>query len=205
MKCWDGNYSGTYNAGGKLLLCVQGWLVIQRRATGQVDFNKTWTEYKQGFGSTSNEFWLGLEAIHRVTKTKPCRIRFNLTDYASKFVQATYNDFRIGPETDNYRLNISGYVTSSTAPDAMFYTNRIVLYPNGHHNGMQFSTYDNDNDIGGANCASSRGGGWWYGQCDWTNLNALWGNMWPYIKWYAGGPVSNKKAFKAVSMEVRCG
>jgi len=36
-----------------------------------------------------------------------------------------------------------------------------------NHNGMKFTTYDQDNDKYGGdyNCASSRGGGWWYNEC----------------------------------------
>ena len=38
------------------------------------------------------------------------------------------------------------------------------------HNGMMFTTYDQDNDkkpnhLTHSNCAPSRGGGWWYNNC----------------------------------------
>ena len=44
------------------------WTVIQRRADEPVDFSITWADYKFGFGSLKNEFWLGNEKIHRLTK-----------------------------------------------------------------------------------------------------------------------------------------
>jgi len=42
-------YCDTINGGG-------GWLVVQRRQDGSVDFNRTWLEYEDGFGKLTGEF-----------------------------------------------------------------------------------------------------------------------------------------------------
>ena len=45
-----------------------GWTVIQRRSDGSVDFFKNWVDYKFGFGSLENEFWLGNDKIPSINK-----------------------------------------------------------------------------------------------------------------------------------------
>lgn len=43
----------------------------------------------------------------------------------------------------------------------------------GSHNGLRFTTKDQDNDNYKDNCAKLHYGGWWYGACHATNLNGL--------------------------------
>ncbi|GFR72528.1 fibrinogen-related protein 3.2 [Elysia marginata] len=46
-----------------------GWIVIQRRAVGDVDFYRNWTEYRDGFGDLDGDFWLGNNATCVLTNT----------------------------------------------------------------------------------------------------------------------------------------
>jgi len=47
------------------------------------------------------------------------------------------------------------------------------------HDGQKFTTYDQDNDDYGTNCADNRGGGWWYNNCFMACLTCNSGNnMW---------------------------
>ena len=45
------------------------------------------------------------------------------------------------------------------------------------HNGMYFTTIDNDNDnLANNNCAKRYNGGWWYEACHNANPNGQYGN-----------------------------
>lgn len=54
------------------------------------------------------------------------------------------------------------------------------------HDGMFFTTYDNDNDNREYNCGSRWRGGWWYNACHKANLNGEYGNteFSKGINWY---------------------
>ncbi|VDI25806.1 Hypothetical predicted protein [Mytilus galloprovincialis] len=36
-----------------------GWTIIQKRYDGSVNFQRSWTEYENGFGNVKGEYWLG--------------------------------------------------------------------------------------------------------------------------------------------------
>lgn len=71
-----------------------GWTVIQRRQDGSVDFNRTWKEYKEGFGDLNGEFWLGNENIHKLTSQGDYSLRIDLEDWNNKHKHAFYQVFR---------------------------------------------------------------------------------------------------------------
>ena len=126
-----------------------------RRFDGSVPFESyAWADYKNGFGNASGEYWIGLEALHNLTTAHNYTLRVDMEDFANDTFWAEYSDFSVGPESDNYRLSISGFNAASTAGDSMAY-----------HNGMEFSTLDRDNDLWNPSCAVSRTGGWWYKAC----------------------------------------
>ena len=139
-----------------------GWTVFQRRKDGSVDFYRKWNDYENGFGDVSGEFWLGNKWIHRLTSlgTTELRIDFENGKYAK------YSSFAVGDAASKYTLTVSGY--SGTFLDGYWLT---------YHNNMEFSTFDQDNDIDGRNCAFHFKGAWWYKNCHYSNLNGMFGRQ----------------------------
>ncbi|CAH1251218.1 PRSS12 [Branchiostoma lanceolatum] len=174
-----------------------GWTVIQRRQDGSVPFNRTWEEYKQGFGDVNGEYWLGNENIHILTNNKNHKLRVDLLDWNGTSRFAEYSSFRMSGEWDQYKLSISGF--SGTAGSAMSY-----------NNGKRFSTVDRDNDINSVlHCSQLYGeSGWWFGQCSHSILNGRYlgncGNSCPHAKgvvWYHWRGYTY--SLKSVSMKIR--
>ncbi|XP_062430723.1 fibrinogen gamma chain [Rhea pennata] len=155
-----------------------GWTVLQRRLDGSEDFKKNWEQYKEGFGhlspDDSTEFWLGNEKIHLITtqSTLPYTLRIELEDWSGKIGTADYASFRVGNEEDKYRLTYA-YFIGGEAGDAFdgFDFGTVSDKASTYHNGMQFSTYDNDNDKFEGNCAAEDGSGWWMNRCHAGHLN----------------------------------
>ncbi|KAM7355806.1 ficolin-2-like isoform 2-T2 [Cochliomyia hominivorax] len=141
------------------------WTVILRREDGSEDFFRTWDEYKEGFGNTKGEFFIGLENLHEMTSGGDQELLIILEDFESKTRYAKYDKFVVGSEDDKYAiLELGGY--SGDAGDSLSY-----------HRTRKFSTKDQDNDNNPSiNCAKEYKGGWWFDNCYSSHLTG------PYLK-----------------------
>ncbi|XP_062618890.1 fibrinogen-like protein A [Saccostrea cucullata] len=144
-----------------------GWTIIQRRINPDLDFYKSWSEYKTGFGNISSNFWLGNDALHALTAT-PNTLRFVLTDFSNNVKYADYKNVEVKDEQDHYRLNFEEYLEGNAGNALKGSESKYWAY------GMQFSTHDMDNDnLDSVNCGSYMKGGWWYNSCTTSNLNGV--------------------------------
>nr|XP_013038312.2 tenascin isoform X5 [Anser cygnoides] len=139
-----------------------GWIVFLRRQNGKEDFYKNWKSYVAGFGDPKDEFWIGLENLHKITSQGQYELRVDLRD-RGETAYAVYDKFSVGDSKTRYRLRVDGY--SGTAGDSMTY-----------HNGRSFSTFDKDNDSAITNCALSYKGAFWYKNCHRVNLMGRYGD-----------------------------
>ena len=86
-----------------------GWTVFQKRLDGSVDFNRSWCDYKHGFGNLNGEFWLGLDKINRLTWRTKNKLRVDLSDAANKTYHSEYDLFTVETELKNYALSVGSY------------------------------------------------------------------------------------------------
>nr|XP_035979567.1 tenascin isoform X11 [Halichoerus grypus] len=139
-----------------------GWIVFLRRKNGREDFYRNWKAYAAGFGDRREEFWLGLDNLHKITAQGQYELRVDLRDHG-KTAYAVYDKFSVGDAKTRYKLKVEGY--SGTAGDSMAY-----------HNGRSFSTFDKDTDSAITNCALSYKGAFWYKNCHRVNLMGRYGD-----------------------------
>ena len=120
-----------------------------------------------------------------------------MTDFNGVSKYAQYSFFMVGNSASNYTLEISGY--SGTAGDSM--TVGINL------NGMQFSTYDRDNDKWSNNCAENYHAGWWFNACFSANLNGVYRHKTPPSTWQGiiwNTFTTGSQSLKYADMKIRC-
>ena len=159
MNCKCGGHFTTANVYCDMSTDNGGWFVIQRnKKDSLVNFNRNWTEYEGGFGDLNKEFWYGLAAINCLTQRGQWEMRVDYQFSNQTWSYLHYNQFSVGSASEEYPLTVGGFTGVGTDRFAW-------------HNGMKFSTTDNDNDKKSYNCAATHKSGWWYNNCYTININ----------------------------------
>jgi len=142
-------------------------VLIQQNVDGSNFFNRSWAEFKVGFNDTNGNYWLGNDLLSQLTLSRRYKLRFDLQLRNLSWYYAEYSSFLVYGESRNYELRVSGF--SGNAGDALSY-----------QNDMMFTTYDRDNDPWtdsdsryNNNCAVWNGGGFWYKECSWCDVNTV--------------------------------
>nr|XP_018667510.2 ryncolin-1-like isoform X2 [Ciona intestinalis] len=179
-----------------------GWTVIQRNMDNRTDFDRNWLDYKTGFGNKLASFWIGLENIRALTKNGDNELRIDITTCNNTKIVAEYTNFMVGPESDRYRLNITGYqhqqgnicnfgnLSDRWQCGGTGITQRICEQKGCCFEPMAkggekkcFNSKDgmakinghrfSTKDINNNVCPKSRKAGWWYNGCTHANLNGI--------------------------------
>nr|XP_045582807.1 techylectin-5A-like isoform X2 [Procambarus clarkii] len=171
-----------------------GWTVVlaRRKVPEQVNFNRGWREYREGFGDPQTEYWIGNRVLHELTSRRPQVLRVELEDWDEQSRWAEYQSFLVEEEDSLFRIHLSQY--TGNAGDAM-----------KSHDNMYFTTSDRDNDShSSTNCAVSYHGGFWYHGCHTASPTSLFLEKQKSTKgltwntWY-----SDRTTLKAVTFKIR--
>ena len=94
--------------------------MVQRRYDGSVNFNRSWADYKVGFGSLDGEFWLGNEILRQLTDVEGnWTIRLDLTTEQGSIGHLIKYPSHIEP--DNYTLSFGYSSTQQSGNYTCFY------------------------------------------------------------------------------------
>ena len=147
-----------------------GWIVIQKRFDGSVDFYRNWSDYKNGFGDVYGEFWLGNEFVHQYTEANPnAEMLVEAFAFDGTKASVKLHNFKLGDEVAfKYSLHYDQCVVIASEDQ------KQICADWARAQGMRFTTRDRDNDIYGTlNCAIRYPAGWWFDGCFGVNLNGV--------------------------------
>ncbi|XP_030567213.1 angiopoietin-related protein 7 isoform X2 [Drosophila novamexicana] len=140
-----------------------GWTVIMNRSSDDISFERSWLEYKEGFGNLAGDFFIGLDKLHALTSSALHELRIWLQDFDGNVAIAGYDSFAISGERELYALSLLGNYQAQVQPPA----GDSLSY----HAGAKFSTFDNDNDnCLECSCAQRHKAGGWFNACGTSNL-----------------------------------
>ena len=170
-----------------------GWTVIQRRFDGSLDFDREWSEYKDGFGDASGEYWLGNELFNQLTNgSYETEMYIEGVAFDGDIAVTKMSAVTIADEAGKYKIGWNG----CQSHDADWCKDWGFL------KGKVFATSDNHDDSN--SCVTTKSTGWWLSACFLVNLNGKYsieqdgatpnanGNNWFYFKGFYFGLKESK-------------
>jgi ficolin len=143
------------------LVLSERCILIEQRFDTFFNWQLPWPYYKAAFGTNSSDYWFGLENMHQLTTSGSYQLRVEYQQRSTgQWFVDEYSSFAVDDEASKYRLNVAGHSGNGTNV-----LDGPHCQPVGSHNGMKFSTYDQDNDLASNQCAPRRAGGWWFNKC----------------------------------------
>ena len=126
-----------------------GWTRIMNRIDNGTAFDRSWNDFKIGFGDINDNHWLGFNSISRILSIGKIMVRFEFMSQASPLDFFEFDQIMIASESLKYKLTLGTL------------GNHNIMVDFGYHNGTVFSTRDNDFH----SCAWSYKSGWWFNGC----------------------------------------
>jgi len=95
-------------------------MVIMRRSSLSLDFNRVLSEYEAGFGSLDGDFWFSLRSLAALTSMREYELQVDLYEHVTDVncsEHAHYSSFKVsGP---NYVLELGQYNGTSNIYDSL--------------------------------------------------------------------------------------
>ncbi|RUS82456.1 hypothetical protein EGW08_009802 [Elysia chlorotica] len=141
------------------------------KSTGSFDAALSYNDYVSGFRFGPDDYWIGLENLHRYTsdgRNHKVRltVNFNSSGALGEMCVAHYN-FVVASATQGYSYTLAptlyrGTTVSVKGSPQGFGLDDVLL----SQENARFSAVDNDQDDSAlTNCAEKAQAGWWFGQC----------------------------------------
>ncbi|XP_017956844.1 angiopoietin-related protein 7 isoform X2 [Drosophila navojoa] len=142
------------------------WMIIQRRGYKMVDFNQGWFSFVEGFGNLDEDYWIGLDKIHAMTKSHMHELYIHLVFANNETRYAYYDNFAISGKSDDYKLrSLGNYVGNAgdglrTHEHHIFRTIRYDTKTTVEYNRWWQHEYPNCN-LNGTFSEKTEFGVWW--------------------------------------------
>jgi len=133
--------------------CCNNKIVVFERSSADENFNRSWAEYKEGFGTPEkHNFFIGLDKLHCLTQNGEYRVSVEEKTVSGKWYSGNFKTVTVAGEDEKFKITLETYQgTTDAALDL---------------SGQFFSTFDRDNDKSVySSCADINGGGWWFDNC----------------------------------------
>ncbi|XP_005102687.1 angiopoietin-1-like [Aplysia californica] len=135
------------------------------KSQGEVNFNRAWHDYEEGFFYDEANRWIGLRNINILCESMKNPMGVLETVYQSGTNRRRYNNFHDGNSSTNYILTV-GKVDFSKNGDVGIGTTAKLANCLAMSNDAPFSTYDSENcDCQQRDCVSRAGAPWWFKNC----------------------------------------
>lgn len=149
---------------------VNDWIVFHQRTNNAsfCNYNRSWAEYRVGFGSIDGNFWLGLEPVYQLACAGGYRLRMEMqVAYNLQWYSVEYDSFVLGNETMGYAIHL-GACSGDACDPFESGTNTST------QNHMPFTTWDRNNHpvAGVTNCGLGAGAGFWFNACSFVLLTS---------------------------------
>ena len=123
-----------------------------------VNFDRSWHEYENGFGTRGNH-WLGLKHIHRLSTRGSQVATLVIQDQSRAWHNRTWNKISVDSAVKRYALYLG---KPYELPDLM-----------ESARGQSFYTPDQQNIYGKQTCGLRFRSGWWFGKCNGSMLDLI--------------------------------